>query len=321
MKLLSDVAEKPGPSTAPALDITTLSEREVVPARYPWRVAAGALVLLLLGLFIKDTATNPAWDWPTFTTYLFEKSIMEALGLTLQLTAISAVIGFAGGIILAMMRMSGNPVLSTFSWAFVWLFRSIPLIVQLLLWGNISYLYSTLTLKVPFGPTLYETETVHLISSFTAAIIGLSLHQAAYAAEIVRSGLLSVDQGQIEACTALGIPPGRQFRRIVLPQAMRTIIPTAASDIITLLKTTSIVFVLAIGELFYQVQVIYGMTGRVVPMLIVATFWYVVLVTVLSIGQFYVERHFARGAVRNLPPTPLQVLRAKIRQTFGKASR
>lgn len=304
-----------------AYDLSALADLKVVPARYPWRMASAVLVLLLIGLFVQDMITNPAWDWPTFQDYLFEESILDALVMTLKLTVLSSIIGFAGGVVLAVMRISGNPVLQMSSWAFVWLFRSIPLIVQLLLWGNISYLWATLNISIPFGPTLVETDTVHLIGGFTAAIIGLSLHQAAYSAEIVRSGLLSVDQGQIEAGTALGIPPLRQFRRIILPQAMRTIIPTAANETITLLKTTSIVFVLAIGELFYQVQVIYGTNGRVVPLLMVATFWYVVLVTVLSIGQYYVERYFSRGAVRTMPLTPIQRLRQQMRVIGRRTAR
>jgi polar amino acid transport system permease protein len=153
-----------------------------------------------------------------------------------------------------------------------------------------------------------------LIPPFFAAGLGLALHQGAYAAEIVRAGFLSVDAGQREAAAALGIPAGRQFRRIVLPQAMRTIVPTAANEIVGLLKATSQVYVMALPELFYQVQVIYTRSGRVIPLLLVATAWYLALTTVLSVAQYYVERRFARGAQRSLPPTPLQRLRAAWRR-------
>ena len=300
-------------------ELDKVADYPVVRAKYPWRVVAGVLIVVLLALFAIDTATNPSWDWPTFRSYLFEPSVISALGITLQLTVLTAIFGFAGGIIIAMMRMSGNPILSSASWGFTWLFRSIPLVVQLLLWGNISYLYPSLSFGLPFGPSV-EMSTVSLISSFGAAVIGLSLHEAAYFGEIVRSGLISVDQGQIEAANALGIPTSRQFRRIILPQAMRTIIPTAANEIISLLKATSVVFVLAIGDLFYQVQVIYGLNSRIVPLLMVATFWYVVLVTLMSIAQFYIERHFSKGAVRNLPPTPWQRIRSRFTTQVRSAS-
>ncbi|WP_155370903.1 amino acid ABC transporter permease [Catellatospora vulcania] len=284
----------------------------VVPARHPWRWVATAAAAVLAAQFIHGLATNPGWDWPTFAGYFFEKSVMEALLVTLQLTFAGAALGFLGGIVLAAMRLSKSPVLQAFSWTFVWVFRSVPLIVQLLFWANLGYLYQTLQFGIPFGPGFAQVETVHLISSLGAALLGLALHEAAYAAEIVRSGIISVDQGQLEAAAALGIPRGRQFRRILLPQAMRAILPSAANELINLLKSTSVVYVLAIGELFYQVQVVYGRNGRVVALLMVATVWYVILTALLSVLQFYVERHFARGALRTLPPTPLQRLRAAV---------
>ncbi|MDI6104034.1 amino acid ABC transporter permease [Actinoplanes sp. NEAU-A12] len=283
----------------------------VVPARHPWRWAGTALVLVLVAQFVHGLVTNPGWDWTTFFGYFLEKSVLEALGLTLLLTLAGAVFGFLGGIPLAAMRLSPNPVLATVSWAYIWVFRSVPLLVQLLFWANLGYLYDTLQIGIPFGPG-YSFPTVDLISSFGAALLGLALHEAAYAGEIIRAGLLSVDHGQHEAAAALGIPQWRQFSRIVLPQAMRAILPNAANLLVSLLKSTSIVYVLAIGELFYQVQVIYGRNGRVVPLLMVATVWYVILTALLSILQYYTERHFARGAVRTLPPTPFQRIKAAI---------
>ncbi|GAA2532430.1 amino acid ABC transporter permease [Winogradskya humida] len=285
---------------------------QVVAARHPWRWVATAVVLVLLAQLAHGLVTNPGWDWPTFAGYFFEKSVLNALLVTLELTVAGAVLGFLGGIVLAAMRLSPNPVLHAVSWTYTWVFRSVPLIVQLLFWANLGYLYDTLQFGVPFGPGFAEVETLHLVSSFGAALLGLALHEAAYAGEIVRAGIISVDQGQREAAAALGIPRGRQFRRILLPQAMRAILPAAANELVNLLKGTSVVYVLAIGELFYQVQVVYGRSGRVVPLLMVATVWYVVLTAVLSILQYYVERRFARGALRTLPPTPWQRLRAAV---------
>nr|BFE49500.1 hypothetical protein GCM10017745_29270 [Saccharothrix mutabilis subsp. capreolus] len=218
--------------------------------------------------------------------------------MTLELTLYGTAIGFALGVVLALMRLSRSRFLSGVSWAYTWAFRSIPLIVQLLFWFNISYLYAELHVGIPFGPAFFGVETKDLISPMGAAVLGLGLHQAAYAAEIVRSGIISVDHGQWEAAAALGIPKARQFRRIVLPQAMRSILPNAANEVISLFKGTSIVSVVAIGELFYQVQVVYGRNARVVALLMVATVWYIVLTTLLSILQHYVEKRYAKGATR-----------------------
>jgi polar amino acid transport system permease protein len=207
-------------------------------------------------------------------------------------------LGFALGIVLAFMRLSDSPFLRAVSFAYIWAFRSIPLIVQLLFWFNLAYLYKELQFGIPFGPGFFSFDTMGLVGAMSAAVLGLALHQAAYAAEIVRGGVLAVDSGQLEAAAALGIPRLRQIRRIVLPQAMRSILPNAANEVISLFKGTSIVSVMAIGELFYQVQVIYGRNGRVVPLLMVATAWYILLTTALSVIQHYVERHFAKGSTR-----------------------
>ncbi|MBM2618330.1 amino acid ABC transporter permease [Actinoplanes sp. LDG1-06] len=293
MSLLSSArAATSRPSTDPPDDLV------VVPARHPWRWVAAAAVLLVVAQFLHGLVTNPGWEWGTFFGWFFEKSVMDALLITLELTFAGAVLGFAGGILLAPMRLSKNPVLRTVSWTFIWVFRSVPLIVQLLFWANLGYLYDRLQIGVPFGPGFLHFETSSLVSAFGAALLGLALHEAAYAAEIVRAGILSVDSRQMEAAAALGIPRLRQFRRIVLPQAMRAILPNAANELVNLLKSTSVVYVLAIGELFYQVQVIYGRNGRVVPLLMVATVWYVVLTAALSVLQHYVERRYSRGYVR-----------------------
>ncbi|MEV4947037.1 amino acid ABC transporter permease [Streptomyces sp. NPDC053755] len=293
----------------------------VVPARHYGRWIAGAAVTVLVLQFAHGLATNPVWEWSVFGAYFFSETIVQAVGVTLQLTAYATALGFLLGTVLAFMRLSRNPVLQTVAWSYIWIFRSIPMIVQLVFWFNLSALYETLGVGIPFGPVFWSVDSNSLIGTIGAALIGLSLHQAAYAAEIVRGGVISVDPGQLEAAAALGIPRLRQIRRIVLPQAMRAILPTAGNEIIGLLKGTSVVYVMAIGELFYQVQVIYGRNGRVIPLLLVATAWYVLLTSLLSVAQYYVERRFARGADRTPPLTPLQRVRRLVRNLRAAAAR
>ncbi|WP_280236828.1 amino acid ABC transporter permease [Nocardia cyriacigeorgica] len=279
---------------------------------HPLRWVVAAVALVLVAQFVHGLVTNPGWDWPTFADYFTADAVLKALRVTVELTLYGTLAGFFLGIWLAIGRLSHNPVLQVISWTYIWAFRSIPLIVQLLFWFNIAYLYRTLTLGIPFGPGFISFDVNGVISGFTAAVIGLALHQAAYAAEIIRAGIISVDPGQVEAATSLGLPWHRQFFTIVAPQAMRGILPNAVNEVISLFKGTSIVSVMAIAELFYQVQVIFGRNGRVVPLLMVATVWYIVLTTILTVAQYYIERHFAKGSQRELPPTPLQRVRGTI---------
>ncbi|MFB7720866.1 MULTISPECIES: amino acid ABC transporter permease [unclassified Nocardia] len=270
----------------------------VAPTRHPWRWVVGGIALLLVAQFAHGLAVNPGWDWSTFAQYITAASVLSALKVTIELTFWGTLLGFFIGVWLAIGRLSKNPVLQAISWAYIWLFRSIPLIVQLLFWFNIAYLYKTLSLGVPFGPAFYTFDVNGVISGFTAAVIGLALHQAAYSAEIIRAGIISVDQGQWEAARSLGLPWRRQFFGVIAPQAMRGILPNAANEVISLFKGTSIVSTMAIAELFYQVQVIFGRNGRVVPLLMVATVWYIVLTSILNVAQYYIERHFAKGSER-----------------------
>lgn len=303
-------ARAPG-SAAPARDAaaTPYADLRIVPARHPGRWVATAGVAVLLAMVVSSLLTNDRWEWDVVAQYLTWPSILSGAWATIRLTAAASVVGFALGTVLALMRLSRSPLLVGVSWAYTWVFRSVPLLLQLLLWYNLAYLYPHLSLGVPFGPEYLWFDTLGVIDKFGAAILGLGLSQAAYSAEIVRAGILSVDQGQQEAAASLGIPRRRQVTRIVLPQAMRSIVPTAVNEVIGLLKGTSIVYVLAYGELFYIASVIYGRNGKVVPLLIVAAIWYLVLTTLITIVQYYVERHYAKGAVRTLPPTPLQRLR------------
>ncbi|WP_405646111.1 amino acid ABC transporter permease [Streptomyces uncialis] len=291
----------------PPLDTTTprpvpaddgFASLKVVPVRHPWRWAAVLATAVLLAQFVHGLVTNAGWEWEVFAEFFTADVVLRAVWVTLQLTFYGTALGFALGIVLAFMRLSASPFLKAVAFGYIWAFRSIPLIVQLLFWFNLAYLYKELQFGIPFGPGFFTFDTMGLVGAMSAAVLGLALHQAAYAAEIVRGGVLAVDTGQLEAAAALGIPRLRQIRRIVLPQAMRSILPNAANEVISLFKGTSIVSVMAIGELFYQVQVIYGRNGRVVPLLMVATVWYILLTTALSVLQYYVERHFSKGATR-----------------------
>ncbi|MDR6416609.1 amino acid ABC transporter permease [Pseudarthrobacter sulfonivorans] len=291
-------------SRAPATDY---SGYPLVASKHPWRWVGTAAVALGVVAIAWSLATNPRWEWGVVAQWFTAQSVVNGLLETLKLTAISGLLGFVLGFILALMRLSASPLLVSVSWTFSWIFRSTPLLVQMLLWYNLGYLYEKISLGIPFTDVrFFEVQTTTLISQFAAAVLGLTLNQAAYSAEIIRGGILSVDQGQLEAAAALGIPAWRRSTRIVLPQAMRAILPTAFNEIIGLVKGTSIVYVLAYSELFYTVQVIYNRTQQVLPLLLVATLWYVVITSVLSVFQYYIERHYSKGALRNLPLTPLQ---------------
>lgn len=294
----------------------------VVPARHPWRWAGTAVVAVVLAAILWSLATNPRWEWGVVAQWFTAQSVVTGLLETLKLTVIAGTLGFLLGFVLALMRLSSSALLVGVAWTFSWIFRSTPLLVQLLLWYNLGYLYEKISLGIPFTDVrFFEAPTTTLISQFAAAILGLTLNQAAYSAEIIRGGILSVDHGQLEAAAALGIPAWRRSTRIVLPQAMRAILPTAFNEVIGLVKGTSIVYVLAYSELFYTVQVIYNRTQQVLPLLLVATVWYVVITSVLSVAQYYIERHFSKGAVRTLPPTPLQRARSFLSAFFALHAR
>jgi polar amino acid transport system permease protein len=264
-------------------------------------------------MILNSVVRNDAFHWDVVARYFTTPAVLDGLLLTLWLTAVVMVLGFLLGTPLAVMRLSSNPVLSALSWGYVWIFRSTPLLVQLLFWFNIGALYPTLGLGVPFGPQFVSVETVNLLGPTLTAVIGLTLHEAAYAAEVVRGGILSVDAGQTEAAQALGLSRWRTLRRVVVPQAMRSIVPTAGNMLIGTLKGTSIVSVLAVHDLLFSVQLVYNQTYQVIPLLLVATLWYVAVTTVLSVGQFYVERRVARGSARALPRTPLRRLGDRLR--------
>ncbi|MCO8646561.1 amino acid ABC transporter permease/ATP-binding protein [Burkholderia multivorans] len=304
-------AVPPLPSSAPR-DAGAGARVRIVPARHRSSLAGTVLAVALIALALHSILTNPQWGWPVFAEWFLSPPVLSGLARTLVLTLLGAVFGFALGALVAFARLSRSRLLSASAWTFVWLFRSIPLIVLLLILNNLGYLYEHVRLGVPFTDIVwFDVPTTDLISPFAAAVLGLTLNHAAFSAEVIRGGILSVDQGQLEAAAALGLPHGRQTVRIVLPQAMRAILPTAFNDLIVLAKGTSMVYVLAMPELFYTVQVIYRRNLEVIPLLMVATVWYLIILTVLSAIQVQVERHYARGALRNPPPSALTFVLAR----------
>jgi polar amino acid transport system permease protein len=307
------------PATLPADQLDQLASGKVLPVRHPWRWIASLVVVVLLAQFGHALVTNPVFQWHAFGYWFFRPVILQGLTLTLELTGLSAVFGLIGGIVLALMRLSRSPLLQAVSWGYIWIFRSIPLIVLLLFLANVTALYSSLSLGIPFGPAFVRFNANDILSFFAVAVIGLSLNEAAYAAEIVRSGIISVDHGQLEAAAALGLPRSRQYRRIILPQATRTIIPSYANQLISLLKGTSVVYITSLLELFGEVETLGSSnSGQIIPLLMVGTVWYVILTSILSVFQYYVERYFSRGALRTVPLTPVQRVRARLR-TLGVA--
>jgi polar amino acid transport system permease protein len=279
----------------PRDDDAQLLSARLVTTRHPGRWVSAVVVLVLLAMLVHTIVTNPRFQWGLVGDYFFHRPVLDGLVLTLWLTAAVMICGFLLGIGLAAMRLSSNYILRTLSFGYVWLVRSVPPLVQLLFWYEIASLYPQLSLGIPFGHEFVTVRTAHLFTGILAAFVGLTVDMAAFSAEIVRGGILSVERGQSEAAEALGLSRGRIFRRIVLPQAMPAIIPASGNLLIGLLKATSIVSVIAVQDLLYSVQLIYQQNFLVMPLLMVATLWYIILTTVLSTGQYFIERYYARG--------------------------
>jgi len=314
----------PGGSTVPgpAGGWQDPSARKIVPVRHPGRWVAGAVILLLTAMLVntllfshvvRGTQTEGRFQWGEVKTYLFAAPVLRGILVTLELTAIAMVVAIILGVILAIMRLSPNRLLSGSSWLYIWFFRGTPVLVQLVFWYvGISYLYPHLTFGVPFGPAFVTVNANVLVTSFVAAALGLSLNEGAYMAEIVRAGIISVDEGQTEAAQTIGMTKLQTMRRVVLPQAMRVIIPPTGNETISMLKTTSLVYVIALVDLFTATENISNTNYQTVPLLVVASLWYLFFTSLLTIGQYYIERHYARGSTRSLPPTPWQRLRQVI---------
>jgi polar amino acid transport system permease protein len=287
-------------------------EIKAIPVRHPGRWIAAAIVLVFGAALGKSFATNQRFQWGIVGHYFLSSRVLHGLVTTLELTATAMAIGITFGIVLAVMRLSRNPLVSGASWLYIWLFRGTPVLVQILLWYNISALYPHVSLGIPFGPELAQFNANSVITPFIAAMLALGLNEGAYMAEIVRAGIISVEEGQVDAAQALGMTRLQTIRRIVLPQAMRVIIPPTGNETISMLKTSSLAAVIATTELLYSVQLIYAVNYRTIPLLLVASIWYLIVTTMLSIGQYYLERYFGRGAMRGLPDTPLQRLRRNL---------
>ncbi|GAA1724448.1 amino acid ABC transporter permease [Nonomuraea sp. AD125B] len=261
-----------------------------VPLRHPWWWVGGAVLVLLIVAFVHLLVTNENLRWSVVLQYLFDAEIMRGLLTTLELTVLAMVIGLAIGILLAIMRLSANPLFRSVSWLWLWFFRGVPPLVQMVFWFNLATLVPTISLGIPFGPTVGEWDTNTLISSFSAAILGLALTESAYAAEMIRAGIQAVSKGQTEAALAIGMSRYQVMRRIVLPQALRIVIPPIGNDLISMLKFTSLVSVLATPDLLYSAQMIYSRNYKTIPLLLVATIWYLVLTTLLTVAQQQIEK-------------------------------
>jgi polar amino acid transport system permease protein len=288
-------------------------EIKAIPVRHYGRWIAAAFIVYLAVAAGWSIATNPNFEWSVVGDWLFSRRVLDGLVVTIELTILAMAIGIALGVVLAVMRLSANPLLSGASFVYVWFFRATPVLVQILLWGNIAALYPRIDIGIPLGPSFTSLDSNSVITVFWAGVLALGLNEAAYMAEIVRAGIISVDEGQTEAAQSLGMTRLQTMRRIVLPQAMRVIVPPTGNETISMLKTTSLVSVIAVSELLYTVQQIYAVNYQTIPLLIVACIWYLVVTSVLMVGQYYVERYFGRGATRNQPETPFQRARRYLR--------
>lgn len=269
---------------------------KAVPVRHPGRWVSGAVVLLLLAMVVHGLVTNKRFGWHVVWKYLFSEPVLRGLWATVYVTFLAMAIGIVGGVLLAVLRLSPNPLLRSASWTYTWFFRGTPQMVQLIFWGTIGALYPKISIGIPFGPEFGSVEANKLVPVLGAVLLGLGLNEAAYMSEIVRAGINSVDEGQTEAAQALGMGRGLTMRRIILPQAMRVIIPPTGNETISMLKTTSLASVIAFTELLYSAQLIYARNYQTIPLLIVAAIWYLALTSVLSIGQYFLERRYDPAA-------------------------
>jgi polar amino acid transport system permease protein len=268
-----------------------------------YRRTSGAALIGLVLVVLWSAGRNEKLGWGTVGEFLFADKILQGVAITVWITVISQLLAMLGGSILALMAQSSNVVARWVATAYIWLFRGVPLIVQIIFWFNISIVIPRVTIGIPGGPTLGSWTTNSLISGFTAALLGLSLNESAYMAEIIRGGILGVDRGQTEASLALGMTRGKAMRQIVLPQTLRIVLPPTGNQFIGLLKSSSLVAVVGGGELLTKSQQIYGQNFAVIPLLIVASLWYLVLTSIATVGQHYLERAVAVDGARRPSPT------------------
>jgi polar amino acid transport system permease protein len=283
---------------------------KAVPVRHPGRWVGAAIVLVCAVAVVNSMATNKRFEWALVWHYLFDSRILHGVVETIELTVAAQALGVALGVLLAVMRLSPNPLIAGGSWLYVWFFRGTPVLVQLTFWFvGIAALYPTINLGVPFGPQFVHINSVNAITGFVTIVLALGLNEAAYMSEIVRAGIISVEEGQSEAALSLGMTRLQTMRRIVLPQAMRVILPPTGNETISMLKTTSLAVTAAGTELFSAATNIFNANYQTIPLLIVASIWYLVMTSGLYVGQYYLERYFGRGSSRELPPTPWQRVR------------
>ena len=297
---MTDTVEKiPAPGLPP-------EQIKAIPVRHYGRWVAAAVVIAILVL-IGIAFSNAKINYSVIPDYLVDGTILSGVWHTLYISVLAMVLGLVLGVVLAVMRMSTNPVTSTVSWLYIWFFRGTPVLVQLLLWYNLALVFPILNLG------FYKDEMNQVMTPFLAALLGLGLNEAAYMSEIVRAGIQSVDEGQTEASHALGMTQGQTLRRVVLPQAMRVIVPPSGNEFINMLKTSSLAYTIQFNELMKRATDVSSTSLAVVEMYFVASIWYLILTSVFSVGQYYLERYYARGSTRSLPPTPLQRMKRNLR--------
>jgi polar amino acid transport system permease protein len=297
---------------------------EIRPLKHRGRWVSAIVVLFIAGLLLESLLTNQNIGWPTVRNYLFAAVTLKGIIVTIYLTLLAMFLGLAGGVLLAVMRVSENGVLSWIARSFIWFFRGTPVLVQIIFWGYLGALFQNIAIWIPFTHIkLFGWPTNTIITPFLAATLALGLNEMAYAAEIVRGGMIAVDYGQTEAAHSLGFSPTLTFRRIVLPQAMRVIMPPMGNEVITMLKTTALVSVIGGNDLLTVLQRIYSQDYNVIPLLTVGTIWYLILTTSLGIPQAWLERRFGRGSARsvNLPSSLGRLTGIKLRPWIGRRSR
>jgi polar amino acid transport system permease protein len=284
---------------------------KAVPVRHPGRWISALIILGVLVLFLQSLVTNPNFRWDIVGTYILDTKVVQGVGWTLLLTVASMVLAIVLAILLAFMRQSENPVFRWSSWVWVWFFRGTPVYTQLIFWGLIAVLYPKISAGVPFGPELFSVDTSAIVTATAAAVLGLGLNESAYLAEIFRAGLKSVDRGQMEAAEALGMGKTKIMWRIILPQAMRVIVPPTGNETIGMLKTTSLVLAVPFTlDLTFATNTLANRTYLPVPLLIVAAIWYLVITSLLMVGQHFIEAYYGKG-VDNLAPAAINPAAAK----------
>jgi polar amino acid transport system permease protein len=272
-----------------------------VPVRHWGRWVSGAVVVAALAA-LGNAFAHADVKWSTTKHFLTADTIVAGAGRTLLISVLAQALGIVLGVVVAVMRQSGNPVTGAVAWLYIWFFRGTPVLLQLLIWYNLALVF----------PTMFGHSTNDLMTPFLAALLGLGINEGAYMAEIVRAGLTAVDEGQTEAAQSLGMTRGLLLRRVVLPQAMRVIIPPTGNEFINMLKTSALVSIIQYEDLLRAATGIYTSNLQIVELLFTCAVWYLVLTSVFSVFQYYLERRFARGAARELPATPLQRLRANL---------